>query len=430
MVMSRPFKPAEGVAPRAARAGGRIAPLVVMLFFAWGFATVLIDTLIPKLKGLFSLSYTEAMLTQFAFFLGYLVFSLPASMLLARIGYFRQIVTGLLVMAAGCLLFAPAASSGVYGAFLVALFVMAAGITTLQVAANPLIALLGSPQTSHARLNLAQAFNALGTTVGPIVGSVLILRGGVEAPDASAVSPDVLEAFRRAETSAVQLPFLGIAGVLVVLALIFWLLRRSPAAPRTEAGATALDFGLLRRPRLALGAVSIFVYVGAEVSIGSVLVSYLMLERTLAASAEAAGHLVALYWGGAMIGRFLGAGALQRVPAGPVLGACALGAGGLACISAASVGMPAAVALLAIGLCNSIMFPTIFTLAIEGLRERTPQGSGLLCLAIVGGAIIPVVTGMVADAAGLRASLAVPALCYVWIAAYGWLAYRSPPEAA
>jgi len=417
--------------PQAARPGGgpargaQIAPLVVMLFFAWGFATVLIDTLIPKLKGLFRLNYTEAMLTQFAFFLGYLVFSIPASFLLARIGYLRQIVLGLVVMALGCLLFSPAAQLGLYPTFLLALFVMAAGITTLQVAANPLIALLGAPQTSHARLNLAQAFNSLGTTIGPLVGAALILRGGVAPPDPARLAPEVLETLRRAQANAVQAPFLGIAALLLVLAAIFWGLRRRSTVPDSAVkGAAGFDFGLLRRPRLALGAVSIFAYVGAEVSIGSLMISYLMAPRTLGAVAETAGHLVALYWGGAMVGRFIGSAALRRIPAGAALCACALAAGSLACLSAGTTGGMAAVAIIAIGLCNSIMFPTIFTLAIEGLGDRTPQGSGLLCLAIVGGAVIPLLTGRVADVAGLSASLLVPAACYVWIAVYGWLSVR------
>jgi FHS family L-fucose permease-like MFS transporter len=409
----------------AVASGSRIAPLVVVLFFAWGFATVLIDTLIPKLKGLFQLNYTEAMLTQFAFFLGYLVFSIPASFLLARIGYVRQIVVGLVVMALGCMLFSPAAQLGVYPVFLLALFVMAAGITTLQVAANPLIALLGSPATSHSRLNLAQAFNSLGTTVGPLVGAALILQGGVVAPDPARIAPGLLETFRKAEANAVQAPFLGIAVVLLVLAVVFWRLRRSPAGPTAAVeGAPGFDFGLLRRPRLALGAVSIFVYVGAEVSIGSLMINYLMLEKTLGVAAATAGHLVALYWGGAMVGRFIGSAVLRWIPAGMALCFCALGASLLACTSAATLGVFAAIAVIAIGLFNSIMFPTIFTLAIEGLGERTPQGSGLLCLAIVGGAIVPLITGRVADLAGLSASLIVPALCYLWIAVYGWLSAR------
>jgi len=415
----------SGAQAAPASAGGRVVALVVSLFFAWGFATVLIDTLIPKLKGLFQLNYAEAMLTQFAFFLGYLVFSIPASLLLARIGYFRQIVVGLGVMALGCLMFAPAAQLGIYPAFLLALFVMAAGITTLQVAANPLIALLGTSETSHSRLNLAQAFNSLGTTVGPLFGAALILKGGVEHPDAAKLAPEVLEAYRKAEAHAVQAPFLGIAAALLLLALVFWFLRRSAAAPSAAPQGAAFKISLLRRPRLALGAVSIFLYVGAEVSIGSLLVSYLMQEKTLGVVAATAGQLVALYWGGAMVGRFIGSAVMRKVPAGLVLAACAVGAGLLACLSAGTVGLVSAVAVLAIGLCNSVMFPTIFTLGIEGLGEDTPQGSGLLCLAIVGGAVVPVITGMVADRAGLSVALLAPALCYVWIAIYGVISRRA-----
>lgn len=392
-------------AAQATAADGRLAPLVVSLFFTWGFATVLIDTLIPRLKALFELTYAEAMLTQFAFFLGYLVFSWPASLLLGRIGYLRQIVVGLCVMGAGCLLFVPAGRLGGYPAFLFALFVMAAGITTLQVAANPLIALLGPAQTSHARLNLAQAFNSLGTTVGPLVGAALMLSAGASA-------------------SAASLPFVLVGAGLGVLALLFWTVRRSTAAPPASV-ASGLDLGLLRRPRLALGVAAIFLYVGAEVAIGSLLVSYLMQSHVLDAPAAEAGRLVAAYWGAAMFGRFVGAVALRRVSAGLALCACALGAGLLASAAAAGAGQPAAFAILAIGLCNSIMFPTIFTLAIEGLGERTPQGSGLLCLAIVGGAIVPVATGRIADLIGLSLSLLVPAICYGGIAAYGWLAWRT-----
>lgn len=400
----------------------RIAPLVVLLFFAWGFATVLIDSLIPKLKALFTLSYTEVMLTQFSFFLAYFLCSIPAGWVLARIGYLRAIVTGLLVMAAGCVLFIPAVHYGLFGGFLVALFVMAAGITLLQVAANPLIAVLGPPETSHSRLNLAQAFNSLGTFVGPFVGAAFILSGSHEQPDISTLSAEALATYRHAEAQMVQGPFLGIAAGIVVLVVIFWSLRRLQGpALAVQPASSGLVFGVLRDPRLACGALSIFAYVGAEVSIGSLLTNYLMQPSTLGLAPARAGTLVSLYWGGAMVGRFIGSAVLRRVPAGAVLAACALGAALLASTSALSVGMVAAVAVIAIGLCNSIMFPTIFTLAIERLGARTPQGSAMLCLAIVGGAIVPVVTGYVADKAGLATALFVPAVCYLWIATYGVL---------
>ena len=399
-----------------------MVPLVVTLFFAWGFATVLVDTLIPKLKALFALDYAEVMLTQFCFFIAYLIVSLPAGALIARIGYLRGIVVGLALMALGCSLFSPAAQLGVYPGFLLALFVMASGITTLQVAANPLIAVLGSPERSHSRLTFAQAFNSLGTTVGPWVGAFFILAGSAAAPGVGA-APDVLAAYRRTEAQSIEGTFLAIAGGLVVLALIFFFLRR-----RKIAGAAATStrdgehLALLSQPRLLCGALSIFAYVGAEVSIGSLMINYLMLPKTLALDPPTAGKLLSLYWGGAMLGRFIGSFVLTRIEAGTVLAACALGAASLATASALSSGMMAAITVLAIGLCNSIMFPTIFTLGIERLGADTPRGSGLLCLAIVGGAIIPPLTGYAADHIGLSLALFVPVLCYLWIATYGALA--------
>ena len=397
-----------------------MVPLVVTLFFAWGFATVLVDTLIPKLKALFALDYAEVMLTQFSFFLAYFVVSLPAGALIARIGYVRGIVAGLLLMALGCVLFSPAAILGLYPGFLLALFVMASGITTLQVAANPLIAVLGSAKTSHSRLVFAQAFNSLGTAIGPFVGAFFIL-GGTAPPDPAA-APALVAAYRSAEAHAIEGPFLGIAAGLAVLALIFFVLRHRAIGVTAQAAAGRKDLALLLRPRLICGALAIFTYVGAEVSIGSLMINYLMLGKTLALDAAMAGKLLSLYWGGAMVGRFIGSAVLTRIEAGTVLAACALAAAILATISGLSTGLVAAVAVLAIGLCNSIMFPTIFTLAIERLGADTPRGSGVLCLAIVGGAIIPLVTGYAADHVGLSLALLVPATCYLWIATYGALA--------
>ena len=400
-----------------------LVALVVFLFFAWGFATVLTDTLIPKLKGLFELSYTDVMLTQFSFFLSYLIFSIPAGLVLSRIGYIRGAVLGLVIMAAGCLLFSPAAALGLFPAFLLALFVMASGITMLQVAANPFIELLGSEATSHSRLTLAQAFNSFGTTIGPSIGAVLILRGGVTIKTAGLSEP-AIAALRRSEAHAVQLPFLIIAGTLIALAAIFWFLRNSSAPPVAGQARLSAIPGLLRRPRLVLGALSIFVYVGAEVSIGSLMTNYLMQPSVLAVSAERAGTLVGFYWGGAMIGRFVGAFVLRRFKPGLILACCATGACVLALTSSFSLGVVAAFSVIAVGLFNSIMFPTIFSLASEQLGAETPNGSGLLCMAIVGGAIVPILTGAVADASTLAMSLLVPAVCYVWIGLYGVLAAR------
>jgi FHS family L-fucose permease-like MFS transporter len=406
------------------RGHGRIVPFVVALFFAWGFATVLNDTLIPKFKGLFELNYAEATLTQSAFFLAYLFVSIPAGLLLARVGYVRGIVIGLVTMGAGYLLFAPASMAGAYPGFLAALFIVAAGITILQVAANPLIALLGTPETSHSRLNLAQAFNSIGTTIGPWIGAQLILTSGVAIPAAARLTPASLAAWRRSEAHALQWPFIVFAGLLAALAGIFWLLRRASLPAVDRAASLGSTLALLKNPRLAFGMASIFIYVGAEVTIGSLMTNYLMLPRTLGLAAADAGQMLIFYWGGAMIGRFIGAGVLRFVRAGTALGACALVACLLAVLSAFSSGLFAAVTLLAIGLFNSIMFPTIFTIAIEGEDADTPQASSLLCMAIVGGAIIPRVAGSVADFAGLSFAFLVPAACYVWIAAYGWMGRR------
>lgn len=399
---------------------------VVALFFLWGFSTVLIDTLVPRFKALFSLDYAEVLLTQFAFFLAYFIVSIPAGMLVTRIGYVRSIVLGLAVMTAGCLLFVPASAAALYPPFLVALFVLGAGISVLQVAANPLIAQLGDAASSHSRLNLAQAFNSLGTFVGPFFGTWLIL-GRAQGTPAGTLS--VAQRLREAHT--LQLPFLIIAAVLAVTTAIFALFwkHHSRGAAQREGRVQLRDaFALLRRARTALGALAIFVYVGAEVTIGSVMINYLMSPHTLGLTAVRAGPLVSIYWGGAMVGRLIGAGLLRRVNASVLLTACAIGAGVLVSLSALSAGMVAAAAALAVGLCNSIMFPTIFSLSIEGLGPRTPQGAALLCLAIVGGALVPRLAGEIADLTSLSVALFVPVVCYICIALFGALT-RTPAAA-
>ena len=408
----------------SASAGGaatrsRLLPLVIALFFAWGFCTVLVDVLIPKLKATFSLSYTEAMLTQFCFFLAYFVVSIPAALLVSRIGYMRGIVFGLVVMAAGCLMFSPAASMGWYPAFLAALFVLAAGITVVQVAANPLAAGLGDPARAHSRLTLAQAFNSFGTMLGPLFGSALILAAGVAEPTPG-MDEAALAAFRVEQAGHVSLPYMIIAAVLVGLAALCWWLRRSPV-PAVRAVAQGDYLRLLKIPRLSLGALSIFLYVGAEVAVGSALVNYLIMVGATT-SEHAAGNLIAVYWGLAMVGRFIGSWVLRFVAPGMVLASCAIGAAVLGLLAATVLeGTPAAVAILSIGLFNSVMFPTIFAMSIDGLGEDTAGGSGLLCLAIVGGAIVPLLTGYAADHVGLALALLVPVACYACIAAYGLL---------
>ena len=435
-----------GSAQRAPKISAWLVGFVVALFFAWGFSTVLVDTLLPKLKGLFQLDYTEATLTEFAFFTAYFLVSFPAAWLLERVGYMRTIVAGLLVTMAGCLLFSPAAAFGVYGYFLAALFVMAAGITILQVAANPLIALLGSPQTSSSRLVLAQALNSFGTFVGPLIGAGLILKNGVNVPaNILSAPPNVLASYRIAQAHATQTPFLGIAVLLALLALVFFLLRRAPGVPATAAdNATQSARALLTGHRLLFGTLCIFLYVGAEVTIGSLMVNYLLQAKTAAATAALgqpliplfvamqvmpadappvlavlAGGLVSFYWGGAMVGRFLGSAVQRVVRPGTTLAACAMGAFLLAGLSASTAGIISALALIAVGLCNSIQFPTIFALAIEGLGESTPKGSALLCMGIVGGALVPVLAGWTADHTNLSTCLLVPMACYLGIALFG-----------
>jgi FHS family L-fucose permease-like MFS transporter len=416
---------------------GDLKVFVFALFFAFGGITSLNDVLIPKLKALFTLSHAEGMLVQTAFFAAYLIVSMPAAVLVERIGYMRSAVAGLLLMTVGCLLFEPASASGAFGVFLLALFVLASGITTVQVVANPLISMLGPAATASSRLTFAQAFNSLGTTLFPYVGSMLIL-GSLSRIDPARLSGAALSAFRAAETRNVVHTYFGLAAALVLLAAVAWLRRKALTEPRAARTPLLRAFNLLARPRFGLGALCIFLYVGGEVAIGSVMVSYLMQTSVLGLPPEAAGKHVPFYWGGAMLGRFIGSYVLRLVAPGKVLSLTALAVVMLLLVSANSQGWVSAYALLAVGLFNSIMFPTIFTLASDGLKERTAEGSGIICMAIVGGAVVPPLMGKVADLVNLqhgsdsavfpKIALLVPALCYCGILAYGWYA-RRPPSA-
>ncbi|MEG3155288.1 sugar MFS transporter [Sphingomonas sp. RB1R13] len=395
------------------------------LFFIFGGITSLNDVLIPKLKELYSLNYFQAMLIQFAFFAAYAIISMPGAALVKKLGYMRTAVVGLLTMAAGCLLFIPAASSSLYIAFLGALFVLASGVVIVQVVANPLISMLGPKKTTSSRLTFAQAFNSLGTTVFPLVGATIIL-GSLATIDPATLSGMALDAYRAAESQAIVRTYLALAAALGLLALLVFLGRNrlvEQAAPTTNLLAS---FDLLKQTRFAFGAACIFLYVGAEVSIGSVLVNYLKQADTLGGSTLSAGRLVAFYWGGAMVGRFIGSALLRVIRPGLVLLGVATGAILLVAISALTLGVPSGYALLAVGLMNSIMFPTIFSLASEELGPRAADGSGIICVAIVGGAIVPAITGLVADATTLRSAMIVPVLCYAVIAAFGlWCANRA-----
>ena len=384
--------PAQSRAPLA---------IVTLLFFMWGLLTALNDVLIPHLKALYTLSYLQAMLVQFCFFGAYFLVSLPAGRLIRRLGYQRGAVAGLVVAAVGCLLFLPAVSAG-YALFLFAFFVLAAGITVLQVAANPYVAALGDPRTASSRLTLTQAFNSLGTAVAPALG-VLILPA-------------------TAEGAGVKGPYLALAVALLVLAGLFAIARLPRIADESTPTTESVVAVARAHPHLFWGVVGIFLYVGAEVSIGSLLINF-MQEAAGLTAAQAAPYL-SLYWGGAMVGRFVGVAVMRVMAPGRLLALHAALAVLLIAVGVTTHGPVAMWALLAVGLCNSIMFPTIFSMAVHRLGAQTAQGSGLLCMAIVGGALLPLVQGHLADVIGLQASFGVPALCYAGIAAFGWR-YRS-----
>lgn len=397
---------------------------VMGLFFIFGGITSLNDVLIPKLKELFTLNYTQAMLIQFCFFTAYLVIGIPGAKLVKKIGYMRGAVAGLLTMLVGCLLFIPASQQAVYGLFLLALFVLASGVVIVQVVANPLISLLGKPETAHSRLTFAQAFNSLGTTIFPIVGSMLIL-GSLASVSADQLSGAELDAYRTAESQAIVHGYLAIAVALAVVAGAVWMFRNRLQGEKHEASAGLAGFDLLKRPRFGFGALCIFLYVGAEVSIGSLIVNYLMQPGVMGLQEQAAGKLIGLYWGGAMVGRFIGSALMRIVSPGKLLAAVAAGAITLILISTNTSGVVSGYSLLAIGLMNAIMFPTIFSLASEKLGSRAADGSGIINVAIFGGAVVPLATGAIADGTGsLATALLLPALCYAVIAAFGIYARR------
>ena len=392
--------------------------IVYVLFFALGCITSLNDVIIPKLKALFVLPYVKIMLIQAAFFAAFLVVALPASWVVRRIGYMRTAVLGLLTMSAGCLLFAPASHRGYFALFLAALFVIAAGITTVQVMINPLMSMLGNPATTQGRLSFSQAFYSLGTTISPYFAALLILGGGtVIAPEHA--SDAVLGAFRTAETRMIEHIYLGIACVVLALAAVVWLRRhRLVELPPDEVHASQ-GFALFRLPHFAFGVHCIFFYVGAEIAIGSIVVNYLMQPSVMGLSAQAAGQHLPYYWGGAMVGRFLGGYFLRKIHQGRALMGVAAVAMALLAMSANTTGEASGWALLAIGLCNSVMYPTLFSLACRDLGPHTAEGSGIIVVASVGGGLVPLLTGFTADHLGLKMALAIPAFGYIVIAGFG-----------
>ncbi|MDB5679674.1 sugar MFS transporter [Sphingomonas bacterium] len=399
---------------------------VFSLFFIFGGITSLNDVIIPKLKELFTLNFFQASLVQVWFFIAYAVVGIPGARLVKRIGYMRGAVAGLVTMIVGCLLFIPASQTATFGVFLAAYFVLATGVVLVQIVANPLISLLGPPRTAHSRLTFAQAFNSLGTTIFPYFGAILIL-GGLAAVSATQLSGPALDAYRTQETQAIVHGYMGIAAALAVVAAVVWLFRNRLKGERHEASSFSQGLALLKRTRFGFGALCIFLYVGAEVAIGSFLVSYLIQSNVLGLSQQAGGKLIPFYWGGALIGRFIGSAVLRVISPGKVLAFNAVGAIVLILISINTVGTISGYSLLAVGLLNSIMFPTIFTLACEKLGTRAADGSGIINVAIAGGAVIPAVYGTIADHSSLRLALFLPIVCYAIIAAFGIYA-RKPAE--
>ena len=413
--------------------------MVTTLFFVWGFCTVLNDAVIPHLQTIFGLSYVQAALVQVAFFGSYFIFAHPAGKLIEWIGYQRTMVIGLLTMGVGALLFLLAASTASYGIFLFAEAILSAGITVLQVAANPYVTILGPPQTASSRLNLTQAFNTLGDTVAPYVGGALILGGAAAASGTSTTTSAplpplhgaALTAYRIHQASSFRLTYIVIAGTMVVLALAIALYR----FPRLEvtrdfrpASLNIKQDSVWNHPHLYLGAIAIFIYCGAEVCVGTYGVKYLADPHIAGVTLERAAKLLAFFWGGMMVGRFVGSALMQRIAPNKLLAWCGVCACLLALASVLSAGNFAAITILSVGLFNSIMFPTIFTLAVAELGPLTSRGSGLLVQAIVGAALIPLLMGYLADTIGIHAAMILPMLCYLFIIYYGWRGYRIAPN--
>ena len=397
---------------------------VFALFFIFGGITSLNDVIIPKLKELFTLNYTQAMLVQFCFFTAYLVIGIPGAKLVKKIGYMRGAVAGLVTMMVGCLLFIPASQTATYGIFLFALFVLASGVVIVQVVANPLISLLGPQKTAHSRLTFAQAFNSLGTTIFPYVGAIVIL-GSLATVTADQLSGVELQQYRQAESAAIWKGYLGLAAMIAVVALAVWMFRNRLKGEQHSPSSGLAGFDLIKRTRFGYGALCIFLYVGAEVAIGSIIVNYLMQADVLNLPESEAGKLISLYWGGALVGRIIGSAVLRFVSPGLVLMGVAIGAISLVLISTNTTGSVSGYSLLAVGLMNSIMFPTIFSLACEKLGLKAADGSGIINIAIFGGAVIPLLTGMLADVSGsLGTAMILPIACYAIIALFGIYARR------
>ena len=418
--ISTPSAPARVIAAVPSEPNySRPLAVVTTLFFMWGFLTCLNDILVPHLKSIFDLNYAQVMMVQFAFFSAYFLFSLPWSRVVNAIGYQRTMVVGLLTMAIGAFLFLPAASVASYPLFLAALLILAAGITGLQVSANPYVDLLGKPEMASSRLDLTQAFNALGTTIAPKIGGLLILSAAPLAiQQLRQLAPQALHAYRVQQAASVKLPYTVIGVALILLAVLIGTFKLPKIQTSVYHPGEKVNDSIWKHPNLLFGAIGIFSYVGAEVSIGSFLVNYFGLPEIASLSAKTAAGYVSFYWGGAMVGRFLGAGLLRRFKPGYLLALCAIFAATLVTASMLLGGHTALWTILAVGFFNSIMFPTIFSLGVAELGPLTGSGSGLLNMAIVGGAILPVIQGVIADNVGLHHAFLLPVICYLYILYY------------
>jgi len=421
-------KAVTGISADAAANHTRPLTIVATLFFMWGFLTCLNDILVPHLKAIFELSYAKVMLVQFAFFSAYFLFSLPWAKVVDKIGYQKTMVVGLLTMAFAAFLFVPAASVASYPLFLTALLILAAGITGLQVSANPYVVVLGKPETASSRLDLTQAFNSLGTAIAPKLGGLLILASApLATEELNKLGSQALHAYRVQEAASVKMPYTVIGVTLLLLAILITL-SRLPHLEAAHAPGGKVSDSVWHHPSLVLGAIGIFTYVGAEVSIGSFLVNYFGSPEIAGLPAKTAAGFVSFYWGGAMIGRFLGAVALRRFKPPSLLAISAVIAGLLVTISMLSGGSVAMWSILAVGFFNSIMFPTIFSLGVAELGPLTGKGSGILNMAIVGGAVLPVLQGVIADHVGIHHAFILPVLCYIYIIYYGLMGSKPNSE--
>ena len=416
MAIAAPNTSRSSTAPGTGQSYNAPLAVVTTLFFMWGFLTCLNDILVPHLKPIFDLNYARVMLIQFAFFGAYFIFSLPSARIVDWIGYQRSMVVGLLTMGLGAFLFVPAASVPSFPLFLGALIVLAAGITCLQVAANPYVTVLGRPETASSRLNLTQAFNSLGTFLAPFFGGLLILSSAPKSMDEiRAMAPDALQVYRLHEAATVKTPYVGLGIALVLLAVAIGSFKL-PTIPHAQhkVGEKVND-SIWKHPNLIFGAIAIFVYVGGEVAIGSFLVNYFTQPEIAGLTEKVAASFVAFYWGGAMVGRFIGSALLQKVSTRGLLGVCAVCAAALVAISMLTTGHAAMYSIILVGFFNSIMFPSIFTLGVAELGPLTGDGSGVMIMAIVGGAIIPVAQGAIADRIGIHHAFFLPVICYLYI---------------